>query len=73
MSTGRLIMRGRVFQPRVFATWALANGGVIPATRYGRFVAGAVYQSNTRAGQAYQSAVMVAGVYQGTITAGQIQ
>ena len=28
MSTGRLIMRGRVFQPRVFAPWALANGGV---------------------------------------------
>ena len=28
MSIGRLTMRGRVFQPRVFATWALANGGV---------------------------------------------
>ena len=28
MSVGRLIMRGRVFQPRVFAPWALANGGV---------------------------------------------
>ena len=29
MSTGRLIMRGRVFQPRVFAGWALANSGAI--------------------------------------------
>ena len=73
MSVGRLIMRGRVFQPRAFAGWALANSGVIPATRYGRFVAGEVYQSNTRAGQAHQSGVMVASVYQSTITAGQIQ
>lgn len=29
MSVGRWIMRGRVFQPRVFAGWALANGGAI--------------------------------------------
>ena len=28
MSVGRYIMRGRVFQPRVFAAWALANSGV---------------------------------------------
>lgn len=28
MSAGRLIMRGMVFQPRAFAPWALANGGV---------------------------------------------
>jgi len=73
MSTGRYVMRGRVFQPRVFAGWALANGGVIPATRYGRFVAGEVYQSNTRAGQAYQSGVALASVYQSTIAAGQVQ
>ena len=73
MSAGRLTMRGRVFQPRAFATWALANGGVIPATRYGRLIAGEVYQSNTRAGQAHQSSVTAAGVYQSTIAAGQIQ
>ena len=29
MSAGRLIMRGRVFQPRAFAGWVLANGGAI--------------------------------------------
>jgi len=29
MSTGRLMMRGRAFQPRAFAGWALANGGAI--------------------------------------------
>jgi len=29
MSTGRLTMRGRVFQPRVFAGWALGNSGAV--------------------------------------------
>lgn len=29
MSTGRYIMRGRVFQGRAFAPWALAGGSVI--------------------------------------------
>ena len=29
MSAGRLIMRGRAFQPRVFAPWALANFGAV--------------------------------------------
>ena len=29
MSVGRLIMRGRVFRPRAFATWALANSGAV--------------------------------------------
>ena len=28
MSVGRWIMRGRVFQGRVFAPWALANSGI---------------------------------------------
>ena len=28
MSAGRWIMRGRAFQPRAFAGWALANSGV---------------------------------------------
>ena len=28
MSVGRWIMRGRVFQPRAFAGWALGNSGV---------------------------------------------
>jgi hypothetical protein len=28
MSAGRYIMRGWVFQPRLFAGWALANSGV---------------------------------------------
>jgi hypothetical protein len=32
MSVGRYIMRGRVFQPRVFAGWGLANGGAIVIT-----------------------------------------
>ena len=30
MSVGRLIMRGRVFQSRVFATWALASNAPAP-------------------------------------------
>ena len=29
MSVGRYIMRGRVFQGRAFAGWALANGGAV--------------------------------------------
>ena len=29
MSVGRLIMRGRVFQSRAFAGWALANAGAV--------------------------------------------
>jgi hypothetical protein len=29
MSSGRYIMRPRVFQGRVFATWALANSGAV--------------------------------------------
>ena len=38
MSVGRYIMRPRVFQGRVFATWALANSGAVvvvaePTTR----------------------------------------
>ena len=28
MSSGRYLMRGRVFQGRAFATWDLANSGV---------------------------------------------
>jgi len=32
MSAGRWIMRGRVFQGRAFAPWALANGGAIVIT-----------------------------------------
>ena len=30
MSVGRFTMRGRVFQGRVFAPFALAGGGVVP-------------------------------------------
>lgn len=30
MSTGRFIMRGRVFQGRVFAPFVLAGGGAVP-------------------------------------------
>ena len=29
MSVGRYVMRGRVFQPRAFAGWALANAGAV--------------------------------------------
>ena len=29
MSVGRYIMRGRVFQSRAFAGWALANSGAV--------------------------------------------
>ena len=30
MTVGRFTMRGRVFQARVFAPFALANGGAVP-------------------------------------------
>ena len=32
MSSGRLTMRGRVFQARVFAPFALSGGGAVPIT-----------------------------------------
>jgi len=32
MSSGRFIMRGRVFQGRVFAPFVLAGGGAVPIT-----------------------------------------
>ena len=73
MSVGRWTMRGRVFQPRVFAGWALANGGVVPATRYGRFVVGAVYQSHVVRGQSYQAGIEAGTTYQAHATTGQIQ
>ena len=73
MSVGRYILRGRVFQPRVFAGWALANSGVVPATRYGRFVAGAVYQSHVMRGQSYQASIEAGATYQAHATTGQIQ
>ncbi len=73
MSVGRWIMRGRVFQPRVFAGWALANSGVVPATRFGLFVAGAVYQAHVVRGQAYQAGIEAGATYQAHATTGQIQ
>jgi hypothetical protein len=30
MSSGRYVMRGRVFQGRAFAAWAMANSGAAP-------------------------------------------
>jgi hypothetical protein len=32
MSTGRFILRGWAFQSRVYAPWALGNGGVVVVT-----------------------------------------
>ena len=73
MSVGRYIMRGRVFQPRVFAPWALANGGQTTPTRFGRFVAGALYQSHIVRGQTYQAGIEAGTTYQAHATTGQIQ
>jgi len=46
MSSGRYVMRGRVFQGRAFATWALANSGVAPVYQPAAGVA-AGYRSRT--------------------------
>ena len=73
MSSGRWSMRGRASQGYRAAGRALANGGVTPATRFGRFLAGDVYQSGVRAGGVYQSGVQRGGVYQSGITQGQMQ
>lgn len=73
MSTGRFIMRGWSSQGYRAAGRALADQGVAPVTRFGRFVAGDVYQSGVRAGGVYQSGVQRGGVYQSGITQGQIQ
>ena len=73
MSTGRFIMRGWASQGYRAAGRALANGGVTPATRFGRFVAGDVYQSGVRSGDVYQSGVVRSAVYQSGVTQGQVQ
>jgi hypothetical protein len=71
MSVGRFILRGWAFQSRVYAPWALGNGGAVPATRFARFAAGEVYQSQITHGHTYQSAAMAAGVYQSGVLQGQ--
>jgi hypothetical protein len=71
MSVGRWILRGWAFQGRIYATWALGNGGVVPATRFARFAAGDLYQSQITQGHTYQSAAIAAGVYQSGVLQGQ--
>ncbi len=73
MSTGRYSMRGWASQGHRAAGRALADSGVTPATRFGRFVAGDVYQSAVRAGGVYESGVQRGGVYQSGVMQGQIQ
>jgi hypothetical protein len=46
MSSGRYVMRGRVFQGRAFAGWDLANSGVAPVYQPAAGVA-AGYRSRT--------------------------
>ena len=73
MSSGRWSMRGRASQGYKAAGRALADQGVAPATRFGRFVAGDVYQSGVRSGDVYQSGVVRSAVYQSGVTQGQVQ
>jgi len=73
MSTGRFIMRGFASQGHRAAGRALADQGVAPATRFGRFVAGDLYQSGVRSGEVYQSGVVRSAVYQSGVTQGQVQ
>jgi hypothetical protein len=73
MSTGRYILRGYASQGWRAAGRALADLGVTPATRFGRFAAGELYQSGIRAGQAYQSGLRVSAVYQSGILQGQVR
>ena len=73
MSSGRYSMRGWASQGWRAAGKALADSGVTPATRFGRFVAGDVYQSGVRSGDVYQSGVVRSAVYQSGVTQGQVQ
>lgn len=73
MTIGRYSMRGRAFQPWAFASRALANSGIVPVVKYGRQVAGDVYQSRVLAGQVTADRVVAGQVYQSAFTAGQVQ
>ena len=73
MTVGRYAMRGWVFQPWSFAGRALANSGIVPVLKYGRQVAGQVYQSRALAGQVTADRAVAGQVYQSTIDAGQVQ
>ena len=73
MTVGRYSMRGRVFRPWLFAGRALANSGIVPVLKYGRQVAGQVYQSRALAGQVTADRAVAGQVYQSTIDAGQVQ
>ena len=73
MTVGRYAMRGWVFQPWAFASRALANSGIVPVVKYGRLVAGDVYQSRVLAGQVAPDRAVAGQVYQSAFTAGQVQ
>jgi hypothetical protein len=73
MTVGRYSMRGWVFQPWAFAGRALANSGIVPVVKYGRQVAGDVYQSRALAGQVTADRAVAGQVYQSAFTAGQVQ
>lgn len=62
MSVGRFTMRGRVFQGRVFAPFALAGGAVVPATdRYTRplILLGTSQETQVMAGTSKQTFVLL--------------
>ena len=73
MSTGRFILRGWASQGYRAAGRALADSGQVPSTRFGRFIAGEIYQSGVRIGGVYQSGITRAAVYQSSIIQGQVQ
>ncbi len=73
MTVGRYSMRGRAFQPWAFAPRALADSGIVPVLKYGRLVAGQVYQSRALAGQVTADRAVAGQVYQSGITSGQVQ
>ena len=73
MTIGRYSMRGWVFQSWVFAGRALANSGIVPVVKYGRQVAGQVYQSRALVGQVTADRAVAGQVYQSAFTAGQVQ
>ena len=73
MTIGRYSMRGWAFQPWAFAGRALANSGIVPVVKYGRQVAGQVYQSRALTGQVTANRAVAGQVYQSDITAGQVQ
>ena len=66
-------MRGRAFQSRAFAPWALAGGSAVATVRTGRTITGQIYRSAAQAGQANESGTIKGQDYQSGSRAGAVE